>query len=85
MTLLPDLKGIFKEVLQELKPSQANDTDLVRIYIDHDDLTVPMTITPRKWSDLDENAIMAKLEHVLSSKKLDCSVARNRKCIPRAP
>ena len=72
MTLLPDVKGIFKEVLQELRPSQAKDTDLVRIYIDHDDLrhlTVPITITPRQWGNLDENYIMAKLEHVLSSKQ----------------
>jgi pyruvate/oxaloacetate carboxyltransferase len=69
MNMLPKLKKIFQEVLKEVKPSKTKDTDLVRIYIDYDDLTVPITISPVQWSKLDENIIVDKLEHVLSSKQ----------------
>ena len=51
-----------------MRPSNAHDTDLVRIYIKHSELKVPITITPRQWSQMDSTAILDKLEYVLSNK-----------------
>ena len=72
MTILPDLKNIINDVLNEVRPSNTQDTDLVCIYIKHSELKVPITITPRqlKWSQMDSTAILDTFDfqYVLSSR-----------------
>ena len=67
--ILPHLDNVFRDVLRDVRPSTARDTDLVRIYLQHPDLRVPITIPLRPWSDLKVRDVMDKIEHVLTSKE----------------
>ena len=62
------MRQMFGDVLENVRPQNASDTDLVRIYVHHPELSVPITISPRQWSELNANVIMDKIEYVLSSK-----------------
>ena len=66
--ILPELEKVFESVLEEVKPSNIKKSDLVRIYINHEDLKVPIVVTPRKWSEMSAQAIMDRIQYVLSSK-----------------
>ena len=67
--MMPQLTKVFQNVLNDIKPTDAKDNDLVRIYINHDALTVPIIITPRQWVEMTGDVIMDKIAHVLSSQK----------------
>ena len=51
------------------RPSDIVDTDLVRLYLTHKDLDVPITIAPTQWGKFSPETIIDKLEYVLSSKQ----------------
>ena len=48
--------------------SYVSRTDLGRIYITHPELNIPITVSPRRWHKIDSQAILPKIEYVLTSK-----------------
>ena len=56
--LSKELRKMFKNVLQQGTRNYYED-DIGRIYINHNDLTTPITVTPRKLSDLTPSVIMS--------------------------
>ena len=50
-------------------PVDVVDTDLVRLYVAHPDLNVPITIAPTQVQKFSAQDILDKLEYVMSSNK----------------
>ena len=67
--ILPELKKTFENILSDIRPADIVDTDLVRLYLTHKDLDVPITIAPTQWGKFSPETIIDKLEYVLSSKQ----------------
>ena len=66
--IVPQLHKIFSEILTEVRPSDIRDTDFGRIYVNHPDLSTPITVPPTQWHDIDADTVLRRIEHVLSSK-----------------
>ena len=67
--IMPQLKSIFQSMLKEVKPKTLKNTDLVRLYLSHPELHVPITVPPRQWSEISAEDLLQKLESVLTSKE----------------
>lgn len=67
LSILPKMKSVLSKVIDNIKPSHIKDTDLVRFYMTHRGLDVPVTVSPRAWADFNVQAILDRLEYVLSS------------------
>ena len=58
------LKNMFSKVLKE---KSSKDNDLVRVYIEHEDLFNPIIIPPTQVANLSANYIMSEVARVLQS------------------
>ena len=67
--ILPKMKKTFDNIVNDIMPVDIVDTDLVRLYITHPDLNVPITIAPTQAQKFTAQDILDKLEYVMSSNK----------------